>query len=87
MNRSTTSAILGLAITATPTFAQDAAEAPNQEQMQTIQAPAAEQMELVKDPLLTQGKLANGLSYIIRPTKEPAGRASIRLYVSTGSLD
>ena len=87
MNKSTTSAILGLAITATPTFAQDAVATPQQEQTPAIEAAAAEQMELVQDPQLTQGKLANGLSYIIRPTKEPVGRASVRLYVSTGSLD
>jgi len=33
------------------------------------------------------GQLENGLSYIIRPTREPKGRASVRLYVNTGSLN
>ncbi len=35
---------------------------------------------------MTVGILDNGLHYIIRPTKEPAGRASLRLYVHVGSL-
>ncbi len=42
--------------------------------------------ELGQDPLITTGTLGNGLRYIIRPTKEPAGRASLRLYVHVGSL-
>ncbi len=42
--------------------------------------------ELKQDPLITTGTLDNGLHYIIRPTKEPAGRASLRLYVHVGSL-
>ena len=41
---------------------------------------------LAQDPQLVTGRLENGLSYIIRPTKEPAGRASVRLYVKVGSL-
>ncbi|MBR5894154.1 MAG: insulinase family protein [Akkermansia sp.] len=86
MNRSTTSALLGLAITATPAFAQESATATPQEQPAITQA-AVELQQLVQDPQLVTGKLENGLSYMIRPTKEPAGRASIRLYVSTGSLD
>ncbi len=86
MNRSTTSALLGLAITATPAFAQESATATPQEQPAITQA-VVELQQLVQDPQLVTGKLENGLSYMIRPTKEPAGRASIRLYVSTGSLD
>lgn len=42
---------------------------------------------LKADPQLLCGKLENGLSYIIRPTSEPKGRASLRLYVDTGSLN
>ncbi len=43
--------------------------------------------ELLEDPQITKGELANGLRYIIRPTSEPKGRASVRLYVNVGSLD
>ncbi len=42
---------------------------------------------LQEDPQITRGQLANGVSYIIRPTAEPKGRASVRLYVGVGSLD
>ncbi len=42
---------------------------------------------LKEDAQLVKGQLANGLSYIIRPTKEPAGQACMRLYVDTGSLN
>ena len=87
MNRSTTSALLGLAISATPAFAQDAPSAAQPEQQPSLQAPTADELQLVQDPQLIRGQLENGFSYIIRPTKEPAGRASVRLYVATGSLD
>ena len=40
-----------------------------------------------QDPQLSQGKLANGLTYFIRPNAEPKGRFSIRLRVNTGSLN
>lgn len=51
-------------------------------------APAAEtQSPLQVDPEIRRGCLDNGLSYIIRPTREPEGRASLRLYVDTGSLN
>lgn len=81
----TTSALLGLAIAAMPTYAQAPTVAV--EQHAAAQTTPAAQQELVQDPQITCGKLANGLSYIIRPTKEPAGRASVRLFVKTGSLD
>ena len=64
--------------------------------VQANQAPApaaAEQQvveelaELQTDPQITQGELPNGVKYIIRPTAEPQGRASVRLFVNTGSLD
>ncbi len=42
---------------------------------------------LQADPQLISGTLPNGLHYLIRPTKEPAGQASMRLYVNTGSLN
>ncbi len=53
-------------------------------------APAAEaaaEAPLQADPLLYSGQLANGLRYLIRPTVEPIGQASMRLYVSLGSLN
>lgn len=43
--------------------------------------------ELQEDPQIMQGTLPNGVRYIIRPTSEPKGRASVRLFVNTGSLD
>lgn len=36
---------------------------------------------------MVTGQLDSGLRYIIRPTKEPAGRASARLFVNAGSLN
>lgn len=36
---------------------------------------------------MVTGRLDSGLRYIIRPTKEPAGRASARLFVNAGSLN
>jgi len=87
MNKSTTSALLGLAITATPAFAQDTSAAAPQEQPAPLQAPAADELQLTQDPQVIRGQLENGFSYIIRPTNEPEGRASMRLYVATGSLD
>src|SRR5215475_58449 len=42
---------------------------------------------LPTDPALVTGALPNGLRYIIRPHKNPEGRVSIWLHVSTGSLN
>ena len=39
------------------------------------------------DPALVVGTLPNGLSYIIRQHKNPEGRVSIWLHVSTGSFN
>jgi zinc protease len=39
------------------------------------------------DPALVTGTLPNGLSYIIRPHKNPEGRVSIWLHVSSGSFN
>src|SRR6266508_749401 len=39
------------------------------------------------DPALVMGTLPNGLNYIIRQHKNPEGRVSIWLHVSTGSLN
>ncbi len=61
--------------------ATPAAETTAHEQVEAVQP------TLQEDPELTQGKLENGVRYIIRPTAEPQGRASIRLFVNTGSLD
>jgi len=49
-------------------------------------APAVDQI-LPTDPALTTGTLANGLSYIVRPHKNPEGRVSVWLHVATGSLN
>ncbi len=49
--------------------------------------PAVDQNVLKQDAKVITGQLDNGLRYIIRPTAEPQGRASMRLYVAFGSLD
>lgn len=75
--------LAAMLLTCTAAWAQqEPAAAPRQD----TAAPAPRKTSLEADPLLTTGKLANGLSYMIRPTKEPAGRASLRLYVGVGSL-
>ena len=51
-----------------------------------ISAGAAED-RLPTDPALVTGTLPNGLSYIVRPHKNPEGRVSIWLHVSSGSLN
>lgn len=51
-----------------------------------IQATSA-QSELQEDPQIVKGELSNGVKYVIRPTTEPQGRASVRLHVNVGSLD
>jgi zinc protease len=43
--------------------------------------------KLPTDPALVTGTLPNGLSYIIRRHRNPEGRASIWLHVSSGSLN
>jgi len=52
--------------------------------VQLSEAEAAEKLPL--DPSIVQGKLANGLSFSIRPNKRPAGRAEIWLAVDAGSV-
>ncbi len=49
-------------------------------------AVAAEEL-LPADPALITGTLPNGLGYVVRPHKNPAGRVSIWLHVSSGSLN
>src|SRR5262249_26568755 len=55
------------------------------------QAPAspaiAPDEKLPSDPELVTGQLVNGLHYIIRTHKNPEGRVSIWLHVSSGSLN
>ena len=55
-------------------------------QAQQPEPAATDAQELRQDPLITTGTLGNGLRYVIRPTKEPAGRGSVRLRVNVGSL-
>ena len=52
-----------------------------------VAAESAALAELQEDPQLEKGELPNGVRYIIRPTAEPKGRASVRLFVNVGSLD
>lgn len=46
-----------------------------------------ETLQLKSDPQLVEGKLENGLRYVVRPNAEPKGRVSVRLRVNTGSLN
>ncbi len=41
--------------------------------------------QLVMDPAIKQGKLNNGMSYLIRENSEPKNRIQLRLIVETGS--
>jgi zinc protease len=50
-------------------------------------APLSADGKLPIDPALVMGTLPNGLSYIIRPHKNPEGRVGIWLHVSTGSFN
>ena len=43
--------------------------------------------QLPTDPALVMGTLPNGLNYIIRPHKNPEGRVTIWLHVSSGSYN
>ncbi len=45
-----------------------------------------EVQQLQQDPQIVTGALKSGMRYVIRPTKEPAGRGSVRLFVNVGSL-
>lgn len=82
MNKKYALILIALAMAApSVSTAQQAAPAPAaQEQVQTSEL-------LKEDPKLIKGKLPNGVSYMIRPTAEPAGRACLRMYVNTGSLN
>lgn len=72
---------MALTVGCTILSAQEAPEAEVQQQTDKNQA------ELQIDPQIVQGELPNGVKYIIRPTAEPQGRASVRLHVNVGSLD
>src|SRR5215470_9288080 len=52
-----------------------------------VGATALADESLPTDPALVMGALPNGLRYIIRPHKNPEGRVSVWLHVSTGSLN
>lgn len=86
MNYCISTTLLLLAGSAMFVYAQAPASTtlPTQEPLQGItqESPAP----LQQDKELIVGRLENGLTYYIRPTSEPAGRASIRLMVHTGSL-
>lgn len=74
-----------LALLACPVMASSAQVPQGEETVQEL--PQVQAEPLRQDPLLLTGKFENGMSYLIRPTKEPAGRACLRLYVNTGSLN
>ncbi len=69
------------------TTTEPAATAPETTTAPAPSAAPAPLQPLQQDPQMLTGQLENGLSYIIRPTREPKGRASMRLYVDTGSLN
>lgn len=82
--------ILLLLLSQPSLYAAESAEATRQETVQQESVPQTQDntaTPLVQDPALVTGQLENGLRYMIRPTREPAGRACVRLFVNTGSLN
>lgn len=82
--------LLALAMSSSLAYSQTPQEqvpAPQTTTTPQANSPQAAPAPLQVDPQLVSGKLANRLSYLIRPTTEPKGRASLRLYVDTGSLN
>lgn len=76
--------LIALALSMPVLAAQESAPEPSATQAQA----AAEVLKpLQADPELLCGELPNGVRYMIRPTKEPAGRGSVRLHVNNGSLN
>ncbi len=89
MNHRTLSLLLlpllgGVSYAQAPADQQSALQAP-QEHASLQQSDAL--APLKADPQLVSGTLSNGMRYLIRPTKEPAGQACMRLFVDTGSLN
>ncbi len=80
-----------LLATSNVSTAQDAAKSVPLTPLQPAQAIVKEEIAQLKplatDPQLIQGCLENGVRYLIRPTTEPKGRSSVRLFVEAGSLD
>lgn len=72
---------LGGALLAVP-----APQAPSSAPLQAPPAPGDAQ-PLHRDSSLFIGELPNGLTYMIRPTSEPKGRMSARLFIDVGSLN
>ena len=66
-------------------YAQNSAPSDALPEVASIQPQA--QVELREDKQVLRGQLANGLTYLIRPTAEPKGRMSVRLHVDVGSTD
>ena len=91
MNKAITTTLLVMAGTAGLAYAQapapQASEQPTGANAAQTATAVESELQLKQDPQLIVGKLHNGMTYMIRPTKEPAGRASVRLFVKTGSLD
>lgn len=69
-------------------LAEPAADQPKSEpDSPSAQSAPAAANALQRDPELTVGQLPNGLTYMIRPTTEPKGRMSVRLFIDVGSLN
>lgn len=72
---------LGGALLAVP-----APQPPTSSSLQASAVPGDAQ-PLRRDAELVVGELPNGLTYMIRPTSEPKGRMSARLFIDVGSLN
>lgn len=79
--------LIALALGLPAIYATEQPAASDKAPQQASVSSALTLVPLQQDAQLTCGELANGVRYMIRPTKEPAGRASIRLYVDNGSLN
>jgi len=55
--------------------------------MVPVRAATTRDEQMPTDPALQMGTLPNGLTYIIRPHKNPEGRVTIWLHVSSGSYN
>ena len=68
-----------------PPTAPDAPRPPAAPATPPVQAPGVEAQLIPPDPAVTFGRLDNGLTYYIRPNREPQNRLELRLVVDAGS--
>ena len=63
-------------------------QVPADQVVQTVSAPAEPglEAEIPVDPQVRLGRLENGLTYYVRPNREPENRAELRLVVNAGSV-